>query len=242
MNQPSELPIYLQIEAQLRQNIQEDVWPPHFKLPDEMQLSKELGVSRGTLRKAIKNLVSEGMLSQIKGKGTFVLDRRIEQPLASRLISFSEAMHELHMDFHTEVLRKERVVPNRKVAAFLALTGGERAAFLERIRLVDNRPVIYLQNYVCERYCPDILDSDFERVPLFDIIERQYGIQLEWGRRCFKAVAANENIAFNLGLPLGAPVMYLEQISYAKDNVAVEYSDVYINSERFEIASVLTRR
>lgn len=236
------LPVYIQVEMYLKQQIQSGTWPAHYKLPDEIRLAKELDVSRGTLRKAIRMLVEQGFLRQIRGKGTYVQDKRISQPLASRLISFSEAMRELSMDFRTVVLAVESIAPDQQVAAFLQLEPQERVMRLERVRLVDNRPVIYLHNYVPEGLFPGILDHDYETETLFDVIEKSYHMPIDFGRRYFKAVAANSLTSFNLGLPIGHPIMLLEQITYSRGHRAIEYSHVWINTDRFEIVSALNRK
>jgi len=238
----NELPVYQQIEQNMRDAITEGAWPVHSKLPDEITLAQQMGVSRGTLRKAIKTLALQGLLTQIKGKGTFVLNNQIEQPLASRLISFSESMKEQSMDFRTELLQLNWQQPDRKVAAFLEITTQDQVAYLERVRLVDHRPVIYLRNYVVESIAHGIFGEDLTERTLFDIIEQKLSVPLEWGRRYFKAVSATQEIAFNLGVPLGYPVMHLEQIIYAKGNSPIEYSNIWINSDRFEISSILSRR
>lgn len=235
------IPVYKQLEDLILRNIKTGVWPVHSKIKDEIALAVELQVSRGTLRKAIKKLVSDGVLSQIKGKGTFVVSAGLEQPLASRLISFSEAMEERSLSYKTIVLKKEIIIPDIKVSAFLDLPNTERVLAIERVRLVDNYPTIYLKNYVPVNRCPGLIDDDLEREKLFALIEKKYNHMIHWGRRYFKAVSAYSEVAFNLGLNPGAPVMFLEQVTYTKDNVPIEYSNVWINSEKFEIVSILPR-
>lgn len=234
-------PIFKQLEERFINNIQTGIWPVHTKIKDEIELSAELQVSRGTLRKAIKSLVEKGLLSQIKGKGTFVVSNDIEQPLASRLVSFSEAMKEKSLSFKTVLLKKEILIPDLKVAAFLEIPHGDKVVFIERVRLIDNYPVIYFKNYVHLCKCPDIMDDDLENQTLFSLIEEKYNHKIKWGRRYFKAISALGDVAFNLGLSVGTPVMYLEQVTYTHGNVPVEYSNVWINSEKFEILSVIPR-
>ena len=233
--------IYEQVEDLIMDNIKNGTWPVHSKLKDEIKLSEELGVSRGTLRKAIKSVVEKGLLTQIKGKGTFVASSDIEQPLASRFVSFSEALKQKNISYKTIVLKKQIISPGPKIAAFLEIDLDTEVFLIERVRLVDNMPVIYLKNYVHLACCPDIINDDFENETLFSLIENKYRLKIIWGRRIFKAITALGDAARNLGLEIGAPVMYLEQNAYTKGNKPVEYSTVWINSDRFDLVSTIQR-
>ena len=233
--------IYEQIEKMLVANIQNGTWPVHSKLKDEIKLAEEFGVSRGTLRKAIKSMVEKGLLTQLRGKGTFVASNDIDQPLADSLISFSEALKQKGVSYKTIVLRQELVEPGPKIAAFLDVPLDAKVFMIERVRLVDNNPIIYLKNYVVLDQCPDIVNDDFEKETLFDLLENKYDIDIFWGRRIFKAVAALGDVARNLGIDIGTPVMYLEQSVYTEGNKTLEYSTVWINSDKFELVSTIQR-
>jgi len=233
--------IYEQVEEQLTTNIKTGVWPVHSKLRDEIKLSGELGVSRGTLRKVIKSMVEKGLLTQLKGKGTFVTSSGFEQPLASRLVSFSESLEQMGIDYKTIIIKKQLINPGPKVSAFLDIDLGMEVFFIERVRLVENVPVVYLKNYVNPLDYPDMINDDFEKEKLFSLIENKYKHKIIWGRRVFKAIAALGEAAYNLGLDIGAPVMYLEQVAYTDENKPIEYSTVWINSEKFELVSEIQR-
>lgn len=234
-------PIYKQLEETFIKNIKDGIWPVHSKIKDEIELAKELKVSRGTLRKAIKILVEKKLVNQIKGKGTFILSSDMEQPLATRFISFSEAMAEKGLSYKTMLISKEIMTPDIKVAAFLDVPQDEKVVYIERVRLVENYPIIYLKNYIQLSNCPGIMDDDLEKETIFSLIEKKYKHKIDWGRRYFKAVPAMDKIAFNLGLNIGTPVMYLEQVAYTNPNKPIEYSNVWINSNKFEISSFIIR-
>jgi GntR family transcriptional regulator len=234
-------PVYKQVQEILQDRIKKGVWPLHSKIPDEISLSRSLNISRGTLRKAIKALIEAGILTQIRGKGTFVVSSHIEQQLASRLVSFSEAMHEQGLNYKTMVFKKEVIRPDVRIAALLELEPKMKVVYMERVRLVDNVPIIYLKNYVPWHYCKGLIDDDLENIALFSLIEGKYGHHIEWGRRYFRAVPALGDVIRNLGVEVAKPVMYLEQITYTNESVPIECSNVWINSDRFDIISILKR-
>ena len=83
--------LHSQISQWLRERITTGDWPEHYRLPAEPDLARQLGVSRGTLRRAVRTLVGEGLLVQTRGRGTFVATTVVEPPLAQRLTTLSEA-------------------------------------------------------------------------------------------------------------------------------------------------------
>lgn len=234
-------PIYQQVAQIIRSNIESGKWPVHTKLPEEIVLSQQLGISRGTLRRALKDLIDQGVLTQIRGRGTFVVSNTLEQHLASKLISFAESMKQQGLRYKTVVLKQEIAAADMKVAAYLELEKNEQVSIIERVRLVQNNPVIYLRNIIPEKVCPGFAENDFENQDIFSLLERKYGQKIQWGRRYFKAVPAWGEVSQNLGLAPGTPVLYLEQIIYDAKSRPLECSSVWINSERFDIVSILER-
>ena len=92
-------PIYMQVVDYLRENIASGAWEQASKIPSEVELMSTLGVSRGSIKKAISKLVDEGLLEQIQGKGTYVKSKDISFPLTEGLISFSESLIEQGISF-----------------------------------------------------------------------------------------------------------------------------------------------
>ena len=234
-------PVYKQIEEIILKNIETGVWPVHSKIPDEIALAEEFQVSRGTLRMALKEARQQGLLTQIRGKGTFVVSQQIEHPIGSSLISFSESMKQQGLSFKTVVLKKEVIIPDLKISALLELAPGEAVNYIERVRLSDQVPVIYLKNYMPVKYFDGLIDEDLENIPLFDCMENKYNQKIQWGRRFFRAVPALGDIVQNLGVEVASPIMQLEQIIYDKHSTPLECSTVWINSDRFDIVSILQR-
>lgn len=234
-------PLYKQVQEILLKNIEIGIWPIHSKIPDEITLSEQLKISRSTLRKALKELIQQGLLKQIRGKGTFVVSDQVEHSIGSSLISISESLTKQGLSYKTIVLKKMVQVPNLKVAALLELDPGEKVTYLERVRLVDHKPVVYMKNYVPVKYCDKLIEEDLENIPLFECIESKYKHRIQWGRRYFKAVPALGDVVQNLGVETAKPIMFLEQIVYSKESSPLECSYVWINSDHFEVVSILQR-
>lgn len=234
-------PLHAQISAWLRDKIDGGAWPEHYRLPPEPALAAELGVSRGTLRRAIGALVADGLLTQTPGRGTFVAGTVVEPPLAQRLTTLSEAFIDAGQPLTTEVISVEKVVPPAPAAALLETSPGAEVLRLERVRHLDGSPVARLINLVRLDLTPDLDQVDFETRPLFEVLEHDYDLDIASARRSFDAVLAGEDNAALLGVDPSAPLLHLEQLTRAADGSPVEYSDVWLRADRLRVTSLLTR-
>jgi DNA-binding GntR family transcriptional regulator len=235
-------PLYQQIKAWMLQEMDSGRWPLHYKLPAEDTLARSLAVNRGTLRKALQELIAEHRLTQIHGKGTFVISaQQIEGQLAGHLNAFSEELILQNIPFRTEVLEQQVLVPEASINALLNLAPGEALFHLRRRRFVNDRPIILTDNYVGLALCPGIEQEDFTQQRLLSCLETRYGLHLSWARRTFEARTATVEQARWLEVAKGAPLMYIEQIVYLDDGRPVERSDIWIPGDRFKLSSIMAR-
>ncbi len=122
INRDIKIPVYLQITDYITSKIREGIWQPHYKLPSEDELAKQLGVARGTVRQALSELATEGILYRLHGKGTFVASDQIEtKAVGSKFLTFLEELVEKGVTFSTEVLEKEIQSAPKAVASYLHL-------------------------------------------------------------------------------------------------------------------------
>jgi GntR family transcriptional regulator len=125
-------PLYLQIKLWMIKEMDAGQWPVHYKLPAEEDLARSLLVSRGTVRQAIQELIVENRLTQIHGRGTFVISgRQIESAITEHLIAFSEDLILKNIPFETEVLEQRLIVPDTRVRALLGLKPDDLVFFLQ---------------------------------------------------------------------------------------------------------------
>lgn len=235
----SPLPLYRQLADQLRRHITSGEWPEDYKLKPEPELAEELGVARGTLRQAIGELVAQGRLRQVRGRGTFVTGRRAELPGQESLVTMHELLTASGQEFTTEVLLKEVTAGPRRVRSLLDATIDEELLRLRRRLLVAGEPFVALDNWVRLALAPGLEDRDFAREPLFAALEAA-GVAIGWGQRSFSAAPAGE-MAGLLGTHADAPVLYLEQVTYLVDERPLEYSDVWIRGDKLRVSTILRR-
>jgi DNA-binding GntR family transcriptional regulator len=234
-------PIHQQIQDWIRYQITSLAWPEHYQLRAENDLAAELGVSRGTVREAVTKLIEEGLLIRIHGKGTFVSTRHLEQPLAERMVSFSEDLIDKGIPFQTQVLDQSIVHAPQPVASLLSVTPDTEVLHLKRRRFVRQMPVIVIENYILLGKCPGVERVDFTHHRLLATLEVDFGLQLDWARRTFEAQRAGEEIARLLGIAVGDPVMRMNQILYLKDASPIETSNVWLRGEGFRLSAIVNR-
>jgi GntR family transcriptional regulator len=241
LDRSSPVPIYQQVKRWMRHRIEQGIWPEHYKLLNEIDLANEIGVSRGTIRKAVSELIEEGLLVRIHGRGTFIASKQLEQPLAERLVAFSEDLIEKGIPFETKVLEQQVIEPDERIASLLSIVEGRDVFFLKRIRYVAHTPIILLHNYVVYDRCVGIEELDFTQWRLFQALEERFGLVLDWGRRTFEAQIADRITAQQLDIIECAPVMNMEQIVFLDDGSPIELSDLWMRGEHYRLTATVRR-
>jgi DNA-binding GntR family transcriptional regulator len=102
-------------------------------------------------------------------------------------------------------------------------------------------PLVPLHNFVRLDLAPGLEKVDFTSVSLFGAFEQRFGLRIGSGRRTFSAEGATDEVALALQLERGAPVQYLEQVTYLRDGRPIEYSDIWINSRLLRVTSLPLR-
>jgi GntR family transcriptional regulator len=171
-----------------------------------------------------------------------VTSRPIDQPLAQELLSLSEALDRQGIAYTTEVLSAGvHPVPDA-IAPRLEVLPGTAVFQLHRRRAVADEPVAVLHNYVRLDRCPGIDTKDFRERQLFAVLRADFQIEIEEAARGFQAQAASKEVAEQLMIAEGVPVLYLDQVSYGKTGEPIEYSDVWIRGDKLRLSSWLVRQ
>lgn len=242
LNRDAAASLHSQISDNIRSRIASGDWPANYRLKSEPDLAVELGVSRGTLRRALTTLRKEGLLRQVQGRGTFVTSTLLEPAIAQKLSTLTEDFARQGVAVKITVLAADVLDAPRPIAALLDVVPGQKVLHLSRLRSTDSGAIAILFNYIRTDLAPGIETVDFGENSLFGTLEGRYNLKIGTGRRTFSAVAASPEVAEALGIDVGAPVQYMEQVTYLTDGRPIEYSDVWINSQRLRVTSMLSRR
>lgn len=230
-------PLYIRLADGLRTLIREGELKPGTALPSERAIAEMTSLSRVTIRKGIELLVSEGLLRQRRGSGTYVTAavERFEQPLAS-LTSFSEDMISYGSRPSVRWLAREVTKPSPHEAMVLGLSPGAEVARLHRVRMADGAPLAVELAVVPARFIAS----------LEEVEDSLYGALTQAGMRPDKALQRMHACAlppFEAGLLQvrpGEPALYIERIARTADGPTVEFTRSYYRGDRFDFMVELT--
>ncbi len=149
-SQPDTSPLYMQIARKLTDDVRAGRYQVDQALPSERTLSEQLNVSRVTARKAIDQLVEQGLVVRRRGSGNYIAPR-IEQPL-SDLSSFSEQLQQRGYTPGSRWLKRDIVIASADEQMSLGLSPNTKVARLERLRLADGRAVELTHSYCRSDY------------------------------------------------------------------------------------------
>jgi GntR family transcriptional regulator len=239
----SAIPYYVQVRRSLQDKIEQGEWQPGEQLPGDMELCEMFGVSRTVIRQALSEMVHEGFIIRRKGKGTYVAEPKIRESLVQKLTGFHQDMAERGHDIISQVLRQEVVPAGPKVATYLEITPETPVVVIERLRFVQDEPIVLVTTYLPKALCPNLVDADFTRQSLYTFLEEEYGQVIVRGRRTLEAVPANEFEARHLQVDKGAPLILLDSVSYLEDGTPLEYYHALHRGDRsrFEVELVRIR-
>jgi GntR family transcriptional regulator len=234
----SKSPLYQQLYQLLRRKIVSGQWHPGDLLPSEAELREQYDVSRATVRQALDELVSDGLILRRQGKGTFVAPPTVEQGLV-RIVSFTEDMQQRGMQPGTKLISAELVSATAVLAQKLQIEVGDTLARIERLRLADGEPMSVEVSFLVHQYCPGILAQDYTAHSLRRMLEEQYGIRITSARQTIQAISATEEMAKLLAIPAKSALLYIERISFSEFDVPVEFLRLYHRGDRYTLHSEL---
>lgn len=228
-------PLYLQVARKLALDVREGRYRVDQALPSERLLSEQLDISRVTARKAIDQLVDQGLVVRRRGSGNYVAPR-IEQPLAT-LSSFSEQLEQRGYRPTSTWLRREIVLATIEEQLALGLAHNSRVARLERLRLADDVAMAYEVTVIPATMLPrpkEVTDS------LYAHLEGSGHLPVR-ATQHIRAMNAPALLAGRLGVPEGRAVLYITRIGYLASGVAVELTHSYCRSDHYDFVAEMQR-
>jgi len=242
IDRSSPIPLHVQAKQALQEQIQRGAWKPGDLVPGEPDLCRQFGVSRTTVRQALAELTHVGLVVREQGRGTFVAPPKLTESAAQRLSGFYEDMVSLGHQPVSRVLKQAVIRADQEVAARLDLPPGEGVVEIERLRFVQDEPVVLTTTYLPQALCPGLKDADLTRRSLYEYLETVCGLSLVRGRRTIEAVAANSRQASLLRIRKGAPLILMESVSYLANERPIEYYLALHRADRSRFEVELFRR
>jgi GntR family transcriptional regulator len=191
----------------------------------------EHGVSRITVREAIGQLVSEGVLVRVRGKGTFVAERAARSRL--HLASFTTDMRRLGLHPSTVLLTVARLVPPVATRRALEMPPGAQAWHVRRLRLADEQPMSIDDAWYAASVLPDLDQQDLTG-SLYTLLAEHYDRTIDRAEQTVRAAEADRETGVLLGLPAGRPVLVFDRVSYSAGR-PVEHTLSTYRGDRYEV-------
>ncbi len=231
IDRQDKLPLYEQIERNLRQLILSGWLKPGTAVPPEWELAGRYGVSRLTVRRALDDLVRQGWLSRRHGVGTFVSHPTIAAIIPSHL-SFTQEMLAIGRRPSSRLL-SSRVIPARAfIAQRLLLAEAQPVIEIVRLRLADGIPLLHETAYLSSQRFPNLeSNTALEHGSLYECMSREYGVIVARIDQTLKAVTLTEEQANLLGAEPGSPSIFSESVAYTAEGEVVEYSHSVAHNE-----------
>ncbi len=226
----SKIPLHIQAEELLRDLIRKEEYKDGKYLPNEVELSEQLKISRNTLRQAINKLVFEGLLIRKKGVGTRVADKKVFSG-ASNWLSFSQEMKILGIEVYNFELHLSWQTPSSDIASFFSIDPSVRVLTLERLRGKENFPFVYFTS-IFNPKIPLTGSENFNR-PLYEILEKDYNIIVKTSKEEISAAGASSYLASKLGVKENDHILIRKRYVYDINNVPVEYNIGYYRADSF---------
>lgn len=221
LNKNTSLPLFYQVKENLKCKIVSGDWEVGQQIPTEKELAAQFKVSTITVKRAVHELVAEGMLYRRSGKGTFVI-RQEEQSL-SKLVTLKNEAWEDHHHPHS-LIRFAIDQPNQEVRSKLSLNENEKVYLIHRLKTEHDDPLAIEFSFLPVSPFPELTIDMLENQLLYNLITEHYQIELGKAKVYFSSFAATQYEADLLQVPLGEQLLLLERCTAAKDGRIVEYS------------------
>ncbi len=235
------VPLYYQLKKLLIDEITNNRLKLGDSIPTEAEFSEYLGISRPTIRQALSELVSEGYLQRLKGKGTFVSKPKIDERFFQHLQSFNNEMQQKGLNPSTQVLDLKVIKGIAGICEKLNIDVEDELVYLRRVRYADEEPVVYLETYLPYKYCKGIVEEDFVHNSLYSLMEEKYNIKIFKVVRKIEAVNADEQVAKLLHIKKNQALCLVKTTAYTEENIPSEYSIARYRGDRNQFSVELYR-
>lgn len=237
----SPLPIYYQLSEQIKRLIQTEQLIPGDLLPSEREYAEQYNISRMTVRQAISNLVTEGLLYRKKGKGTFVVEKKFEQSLQG-LTSFSEDMQARGYVPSNKLISFQLTPANKSVAKSLQLNTGDQVYEIKRVRLANDEPVAIEIIYTPQKIVGNVREQDVA-TSFYTFIENNLQFSIKHGDQVIESALANSFETRYLHLLKGDPVLLMHRITYLNNEseTPLEYVRSAYRADKYKFKLQMNR-
>ncbi len=229
LEKKSQSPLYQQLMHRLKNDISAGVYPAGGRIPSEQVLCDTYGVSRVTVRKAILDLVQEGLLVRKQGKGTFVAGERLRRDLR-HVTSFTEACAQRGQQADTRLISAQLIPASEEDARLLDLPEGAQVLELCRLRLSNGEPVMLEVNRFPGRYA--FLKEEAAEGSLYACLQ-QHGTIPASALHDISLGHTTPFVSKHLGTEVGDALLLLDETVLDQHGTPLHLSRQWIRGDKF---------
>lgn len=229
--QPGPIPLHHQVFRDLKAALDAEEWRPGDRMPTERELAQRYGCSLITVRHALGELVREGRIERTRGRGTFVLQPRIDRNIAGSM-SFAEEMERRGLDAATRLVTGRIEPAGEAVANALGIAADAAVVYLERVRLGGGEPLILEQARLPATRFPGLLAIDLEHRSLYDVLAERYATRIVRARETVEPVMLRRREASLLAMPTRALALQIDGVAYSSEGDPVEVARSFVRGDR----------
>ena len=223
--------LYLQVIDRIRQDIRAGVYKEHEKLPSESEWAKLLGVSRATLREALRILEEDNVITRRHGVGTFVNAKPLFTSGIEQLKSVTDMICEANMKPGTIFLNSFTEYATEEDVRRFDCQREDRFLVIERVRTANGEPVVYCLDKIPVEVLPEL--SHIQEESLLDVIERCAGIQITYAVADIEPHGYHDKISPLLNCNSDTALLLLKQTHYDIKDKPYLYSANFFKADTF---------
>lgn len=240
INRESQVPLHHQVRNYLLGCMERGELLPGQKLLQEREYAARFGISLAPVRQAILDLVKEGYLYRVPGRGTFVREQKVEEKI-SILSSFTESMRAKGFSAVLRVVEL-RVENAPAIVRSMPEIQDQQFVVLQRVALVEGTAIALLTSYLPSRLVPGLESLDLNGQSLYRTLEERYGIVLARAESTIEVMRCRGSQSIVLGVPQGTPMLQVEGKTYDVKDQFVEFAQVLYRADRFRFTIESFRR
>ncbi|MGM0859946.1 MAG: GntR family transcriptional regulator [Bacillota bacterium] len=231
--------LYLKVIERIKEDIRNGIYTEKEKLPSEFELSKILGVSRATLREALRILEEEHVIIRRHGVGTFVHTKPLFLTGIEQLNSVTKMIKQANMIPGTIFLSSQVIMPSEEDINRFRLEHDQELFYLERVRTASGQPIVYCLDKIPMDILPDSFSHQQES--LFDLLEKHTGSVISYAATDIEPIGYHDTISPVLECEPETALLLLKQTHYDQNDKPVLHSLNYFRADKFSF-QVLRKR
>ncbi|TMW73266.1 GntR family transcriptional regulator [Alteribacter natronophilus] len=231
-------PLYLQVIDRIKNDIETGHYEPGQRLPSEFELSRKLGVSRATLREALRMLEDESVILRRHGVGTFISEKPMFTSGIEELNSVTDMIKGSQMEPGTIFLSESEAVATEEDCRIFKDKNPGEMIVIERVRTADGQPVVYCLDRIPKKLLPDY--SNRREESLFTQLEAS-GTTISYAHTQIEPVGYHEKISGMLECSPETSLLTLKQMHYDFQERPVLYSMNYFRADKFKFHVIRKR-